>query len=664
MQKRIGLIIFLGFIYQVLWANPGTFFTITNTGPPAEANITLCLNAKGPASCQTYDVSADNLSILTRIPRHTYPYAGIKINTPFYSIANQGVGCTPLSNGFCMFSVSNTSSASIKIKAPDYIIIGTGTAGAVLAKKLSDQQGTSVIALQNGPNLDQDPLIYLSKNALITVLSGLIGPPLYVLNETIPQIFINNRILNWIYAVPLGGASSINAGAWCRGTDQVYAQWEAIAGPHWSVSNILNTYVALEKYNGQTPNPIFRGYNGPLPIRQEPNPSPVSIKFSNAIINATGVDFVLDYNDPETPIGASYQMQYTQMGKNGDIRASSSIIFLNKMVMDHHGRGVHGRLLRVLFNASANQIIWYGNKAVGVSYYQNGLLKNVYASKGVIVSAGVKSSTILMRSGIGPASLLQSLNIPVKYDNPNVGQGLADQPRVTLIYSSNPDDTPSSFMAHIAGNIIFAAAQTPSGRELIKFITSHVNLRNGLFAQIAWLPAPNGDPTVRALRFASINPIPGITLVLFDLVQPASRGTMSITSKDPLVEPLMNLGVFQNPADLNLYVSGFQNYITNINAQLKIIDPSYEMIFPDPEVLNHPEILTEFIKDQVASNMHFQSHCRMAPLNQGGVVDDTGHVYGVQNLIVADDSIVPVAMDGSPMATAYLIAANIANLLH
>lgn len=87
------------------------------------------------------------------------------------------------------------------------------------------------------------------------------------------------------------------------------------------------------------------------------------------------------------------------------------------------------------------------------------------------------------------------------------------------------------------------------------------------------------------------------------------------------------------------------------------------MIFPDPSVLDDVSQLTDFIKQEVGSNMVFQSHCRMAPLNQGGVVDGTGHVYGVQNLIVADASIAPVPMDGTPMATAYLVAAKIAGIL-
>ena len=267
-----------------------------------------------------------------------------------------------------------------------------------------------------------------------------------------------------------------------------------------------------------------------------------------------------------------------------------------------------------------------------------------------------------MRSGVGPTQLLESLQIPVVYNNPDVGQGLADQPHVVLIFTSNPDDTPSSLTLNIAGTIITALAKTTIGQELIKYIASNVNVQNGLLAQIAWLPDPIGGQSKRELRFASANPIPGITVVIFDLVQPESRGSIVINSSDPFVEPTMDFGLLNNPDDLDLYLSGFQIYIKNINIALQQIDPAYQLVYPDPSILDDTQELTDFIKEEIGSNMHFQSHCRMGPLGQA-VVDNTGHVYGVQNLIVADDSIVPVGMDGSPMATAYLIAANIANMI-
>jgi choline dehydrogenase-like flavoprotein len=126
---------------------------------------------------------------------------------------------------------------------------------------------------------------------------------------------------------------------------------------------------------------------------------------------------------------------------------------------------------------------------------------------------------------------------------------------------------------------------------------------------------------------------------------------------------VVNFGELSNSNDLALYMSAFSIYIKNINEELKKIDPNYELIYPDPKILNDMSKLEVFIKKNIQSDQHVQSHCRMASLADGGVVDSTGRVYGVNNLIVADNSVSPKNMDGSPMANAYLIAERIKELL-
>ncbi len=516
----------------------------------------------------------------------------------------------------------------------DYIVVGVGTAGATVAKMLTDDLQTSVIALHNGPNLTEDPLIKFSANAAITVPLSQVSSPLFQNGNSTPQVFADNREIIWTVALPEGGASSINAGAFVRGTNQLFAQWEAIAGPNWSVNRILNIFKQLEHYYGKTTNPSARGSRGSISLLQVQNPTAVSQKFTQATINATGFPFVLDYNDPNRPIGVSSQLQYTQSSPDGTFRESSANAFLNTSIMMPNGLGVHGRKLRVFFDSPASKIIWKGNKAIGVEYVNQGQTKKVFANKGVVVCAGLNSSPFLLRSGIGPQAMLQSLNIPVVNNNPNVGQGLVDQTPVRFIFTSNPSDTP---------------LENPG-------VT-------GLFSQISFLPDPTGDPTVRALRIAILNPAPGVVIGSLDLCQPLSRGSVLINSSDPTTPPVVNLGVLSNSADLSLLERGFTAYIAPINTAIQAIDPDYELIFPDPAVIAVPVLLTAFIQEEVGCNQHFQSHCRMAPQSQGGVVDSNGRVYGVQNLFVADNSIVPLCTDGAPMASGYLIGANIAQLI-
>ncbi len=519
-------------------------------------------------------------------------------------------------------------------RCADYIVIGVGTAGAVVAKQLSDDMKSSVIALHNGENLTQDPLLKYSQFAPLVVASALFDAPYYKTGKTVPQPNADNRELLWVLSLPEGGASEINAGAYCRGTNTIYAQWEAIAGKNWSVNRIMEIYKRLETYSGMTADPEARGYHGPISVRQPQHPTAVSETFTQAIMQATGLPFVLDYNDPNTPTGASTQLQYTQSAPNGTFRVSSATAFLNESVMTPEGIGVDGRKLRVLFNSTALRILWNGKTAIGVEYVQSGKTKRVFANKKVIVCAGLFSSSFLMHSGVGPKNLLQSLNIPVIFDNPNVGQGFADHNIVPLIFSTNTADTP-------------IPAVDP----------------NNFLNNIAWLPNPLGDQSVRICSLVTTNPIPGIALGLLTLATTQSRGSIVINSADPLQSPVINTGILSNQQDLLTYQNLLMITIKNMNAALQAIDPDYELLYPDPTILTDPVAVTDFIRAHIISSEHFQSHCRMAPFRQGGVVDSSGNVYGVHGLAVADDSIVPLCIDGTPMASAYLIGANVARLI-
>lgn len=560
-----------------------------------------------------------------------------------------------------------------------YIVIGGGTAGATISKLLSDDPTVSVLLIHNGKNQTTNPDIQFTKNVPFTVTSALFGSSFFQSGLTIPQVNDNNKELFLTCGLPLGGTSSVNAGAWARGTNQVYSQWEPIAGPEWSTSIIQDLYVKLEKYNGFTTNPAVRGFTGPLDVRQIPVPTAFSVKFTQAVASATGVPVILDYNDTNTPIGVCPLMQYTQSFPDGEFRVSSATAFLNQTVVTPEGKGAGSRQLNIKYKSRALRTIWKGQKAIGVEYYHKGKIKKAYASKGVIVCAGLFSSAFLMHSGVGPKDLLESLGIKVKYDNPNVGNAFADQTLLITAFETNPADTPvvgtscGSLPSSISINklnstFLFnipAIEESPAKNQLLDFILCNGSqtVENSAFSQIAMLPAPGGDPTVRRARITTINLTPGIAFALVDLPQPLSRGRITINSFNPFDPPVINSGIFSNPADLDLYVDIFQTYIKDINIALQAIDNKYRLIFPLPEIIDDPILLREFIKEAVGSNQCFQCHCRMAPLNQGGVVNSTGKVYGVENLYVADNSIVPVAMDGTPMATGYLIAANIARLL-
>lgn len=541
----------------------------------------------------------------------------------------------------------------------DYVIVGLGTAGGLLAGKLADDKSTSVIALHSGKNFSDSFILKYSQNMTFSVgesflgippnLSSLYLPPdvqsqlaelfqllsaqshkLYETGTSTPQINADNRVIDWVIAKPAGGASSLNAGAWVRVTKQVLSRWEAVAGPEWSVSTLMQAYKDMEDYHGKTTNPNARGYQGPIAVTQDPPASTLSKKFAEATHAATGIPFATDYNNPKTPLSVSTQIQSAHRGHEGFYRVSSVTAFLDN-IMRSNGKGKKGRQLKVQFNSTALRIVWNGNTAAGVEYLQDGQRKIVFANKAVIVCAGLRSSPFLLHSGIGPATLLNSLGIPVIYDNPNVGKGLIDQTPVPIVFATNPKDS--------------AASATT------------------FFAQMSNLPSPTGFPEGRQIRLAVVDAIPGITPMIVDLLQPKSRGAIVISSNNPLQPPVVNFGLLSNSDDLNLLVATFQTYIKNLSQQLQLIDPQYRLLLPPPEILDDAGLVQSYIQEAVSTDYHYQGHCRMAPLSQGGVVNAHGKVYGTKNLIVADNSIVPSAIDGSPMTSAYLIAWNIARIL-
>ncbi|MGZ3727282.1 MAG: GMC family oxidoreductase [Pseudobdellovibrio sp.] len=554
-----------------------------------------------------------------------------------------------------------------KTETADYVIVGGGTAGSVLAKKLSDDNQTSVAVLHNGPNLNSDSLITQSENAAISNLYGFTGTtPLYASGQTTVQANANNRTLLWGYPLPFGGESAVNTSDYARGTNQVYSQWETLNGANWSTTRIANTFKEIENYSGLTITANARGTTGLLPVWQVPALTQIALNvFLPALQSALpGIPSVVDYNDPTVSNAIDSRVQYTQTGATGELRASSAISFLNNTVIDSSGSGISGRKLSVIFNATADTIIWANNKAVGVIYYEDGVAKSIYANKAVIIADGIKNAALLMRSGVGPASVLKPLHIPVLYNNPNIGKNLKEQYHLQFIYQTNPAHSAVLPLIAIPGPVATAFDLTNLGHQFLTDIGSSVSAQNSQFFESAWLPAVGGSSSdARVFHFYATNPVPGFAVVSFDMLQPESSGTVTISSTDHSVEPTVNPGVLTSSTDLTNYTDGVKVYIKNITDQLALNDPLYQMVYPNPAILTVDASVRAFIASDISMSLNFQGHCKMAPLNQGGVVDNTGHVYGVENLIVADNSIAPVAMDGSPMASDYMIADNIGNII-
>jgi choline dehydrogenase len=513
----------------------------------------------------------------------------------------------------------------------DYIVIGTGPAGAVIAKTLTDDKNTSVLILEAGDNNDKDEPIRDSSLAL--ELEESFFPNYFWQGEGVPQENLDDRSFEWTTGRLLGGGSSINGEQYVRPTTAVLREWELLLGPIWSPVRAIRRFKRLENYNGATNNANAHGFHGRIDIRQAPSvPTPLAERLTIAIENATGFPTILDYNDPKTPMGPFTRWQLYQNPNGG--RESSSTAFLSPDIITSTGQGLNGRKLTVYFNTTALRVLFDHKRAIGVEMLKEGNLIRAYSRKKVIISAGINSAQLLMLSGIGPSETLIDAGIPIIYPNPNVGERLTNHTLNFAVFLTNPDD-----------------------RALPK------NDPNALYTGGAFLPDPNGEnPKRRAVQLVGIGSDENLTLAIIYL-RPKSRGSIKIQNKDPLKIVLSDEGFLTDPKDMESVKNIFKIYIRNIASELARIDSSIRLVSPSLDIIDDDFQLEEFIKQNFDHNHHQQSSLRMAPINKGGVVDRLGRVHGVKDLIVADASIIPYTVDGNTSAAAFLIGYTIANQL-
>lgn len=549
----------------------------------------------------------------------------------------------------------------------DYVLVGAGTAGAPLAKLLTDDLVTSVTILEAGENRGNDPVI---RGMAFPVPPPIVEIPLFwdprysysryvvptAINPgTFGQFFVSDGRL-W------GGSSAHNYQFAAFGSPRAYDEW-GLVHPRWNFNNLLPLRKALETYtpNGTAINPAVRGTSGPLFITQRPPFNPANISFYTVIGAAMNAPFVPDYNDPTFgEVSISQVQQFANPALT--LRSSSQTAFLTPDVITEDGHGVGGRKLEIISRATAVQIIFDTAQsppvARGVRYFlgdNQAEVVEIFARKKVILCAGtIATAKIMQLSGVGPASVLANAGVPVVVANENVGRNVQTHGHgPTVLIPQNPNDPTVPEAAMIFIDISGPNIAAPSdGVARCEIITASNQYRM---------------PTQMVLRALGLENVPLISFTTFLLDSPRS-GTIEIFSEDPNAEPMMRYHFYEDvapPGERNSRQLAADVYKAVANAslaysgQMPLYPPAFQYPVSYPGGTQPDDTrLQDIAKDDPFVYRAIDHHCgscRMATSAADGVVDANLDVFGVRNLAICDNSVIPQINGGHTAWPAFLL---------
>ncbi|MCC2597144.1 choline dehydrogenase [Pusillimonas sp. MFBS29] len=527
----------------------------------------------------------------------------------------------------------------------DYIVVGAGSAGCVLAGRLSEDPSVQVLLLEAGPP-DTSVWLHLPIGYGKTMWSTKYNWCLH----TDPDPNMNGRRIYWPRGKTLGGSSAINGLIYIRGQRQDYDHWAELGNTGWSYDDVLPYFIKSETNElGATPH---HGDSGPLRVS--------NIHHKHELIEAflsgaqeIGVPRTTDFNG-EDQEGAGYYQLTTHKG----LRCSTATAYLRPARKRSN--------LTIISNARATGLIMDGTRAAGVNYLVGNTRQSAQLNPNgeVLLSAGaIYSPQLLQLSGIGPASLLQERGIPVVADIPGVGENLQDHLQIRLGFECTKPITTNDALNSLWGKFNMGL-QWLTRRE--GPLAIGIN-QGGCFMRA--LPSESPTPDIQFhvatlsadMAGGKVHPYSGFTFSVCQL-RPESRGHVRIKSTDPLETPEIQPNYLDTDLDRRTTVAGVK--AARAIAQTEAMRPYVKReVKPGPQAESDEDLL-EFARDTGATIFHPSGTCRMGPDGDAmAVLDPQLRVRGVQGLRVIDASSMPTLISGNTNAPVVMMAEKVVDLM-
>jgi choline dehydrogenase len=532
----------------------------------------------------------------------------------------------------------------------DYVIVGAGSAGSVLASRLSEDPNVSVCVLEAGPS-DWHPFIHIPAGFMYT----LVNPNVNWLYSSEPSEWTGGRRIAAPRGKTLGGSSSINGHIYNRGQRLDFDGWAQRGNHGWGYADVLPYFKRSEQRIADVPDAVdetFRGHEGRLPITDLDWRDPLCEAFIEGAVQM-GIPRNRDYNGT-MQAGVSYVQRIIRNGR----RVSAARGYLHPAMKRAN--------LTVRTHAQATEIVLDGKRAVGVRYRKggrSGKQLEVRANKEVILCGGtVNSPQLLQVSGIGPAPLLQSLGIAVKHALPGVGENLRDH------YAPR-------FVARVKNAM--SINERSKGLRLVGEVLKYVTQRKGLLTlnptliYVFWKSDERVDNYDLQLTFtpasykegvqSTLDDFPGMTIASWQQ-RPDSTGYVRARSADPFEAPVIQPNYLAAESDRRVLLAGMKlaRRLLGSQALSKYYDREE---FPGSEKQSDDDLLTA-AKQRGTTTFHLMGSCRMAPdTDPTGVVDDQLRVRGLEGLRVVDASIMPTMPSANLNASVLMIAEKAADMI-